>query len=101
MPSGEFYGTDGQCKVGKPVGDLKKSPPKETKEGDKERKMAKLTAWYRAKNGKDMTPKQIASVANRIGVPIPSGKSAEDVLQKMLPKGEKVVPVKSPSVQSA
>jgi hypothetical protein len=30
-----------------------------------------------------------------IGVPIPKGQSAEETLQKMLPKGEKVVPLKS------
>jgi len=29
-----------------------------------------------------------------IGVKIPQGESAESMLQKMLPKGEKVVPVK-------
>jgi hypothetical protein len=96
MPNGEFYGTDGQCKVGKPVGEKEKSAKKEGEGDDKSRKLAKLTQWFRAKKGKDLTPKQIASVANRIGVPIPSGKSAEDVLKDLIPKGEKVhTPVKS------
>ena len=95
MPDGEFYGTDGQCKQGKPVKELEKTDEGKKKEA-KTKNLAKLTELYRAKTGKDLSPKQLVAVANRIGVPIPAGKSAEDVLQQLIPKGEKVhVPVKS------
>jgi hypothetical protein len=95
MPDGEIYGTKGQCKQGKPVGEGEKS--KKDAKGDKNKEnLAKLTRMYRAKTGKDLSPKQLVAVANRIGVPIPAGKSAEDVLQQLLPKGEKVhTPVRS------
>jgi hypothetical protein len=96
MPNGEIYGTDGQCKMGKPLAEKESSSSKDKgKESERDKKLTKLTQWFRAKKGKDMTPKQMASVANRIGVPIPSGKSAEDVLKGLIPKGEKVMPVKS------
>jgi hypothetical protein len=95
MPDGEIYGTKGQCKQGKPIKDKEKT--EESKESKKrKRDLAKLTEMYRAKTGKDLSPKQLVAVANRIGVPIPAGKSAEDVLQQLLPKGEKVhTPVRS------
>jgi len=82
-PDGEFYGTDGQCKVGKPVAEKEKKSP-----GD----LRKIMAAYERKMGKPMPRKLVASAAQRIGVPIPDGMGAEDVLKKMLPKGEKVVP---------
>jgi hypothetical protein len=95
MPDGEIYGTKGQCKQGKPIGEEKKSEKDEKSEKSK-RNLAKLTQMYRAKTGKNLSPKQLVAVANRIGIPIPAGKSAEDVLQQLLPKGEKVhTPVRS------
>jgi hypothetical protein len=94
MPDGEIYGTAGQCKKGKPISDEKKSD--KDKKGDKhKRNLAKLTQMYQAKTGKDLSPKQLVAAANRIGVPIPAGQSAEDFLKQLLPKGEKVIPVKS------
>ena len=42
-----------------------------------------------------MTPAEVAKAMNMIGIPIPAGQSAEDLLQQLLPKGEKVIPVKS------
>lgn len=96
MPNGEIYGTSKQCKQGKPL-------PEEESKGEKkggedkagQRKLAKLTRMYRLRTGRDMTAEQLASAANKIGVPIPQGKTAEQYLQELLPKGEKVVPVKS------
>ena len=94
MPDGEIYGTAGQCKQGKPIGDDKKSD--KDKKGDKhKRNLAKLMQMFQAKTGKDLSPKQLIAAANRIGVPIPAGQSAEDFLKQLLPKGEKVIPVKS------
>ncbi len=89
MPDGEIYGTKGQCKQGKPIGDEEKSD-KEVKGGKHSKNLSKLARMYRAKTGKDLSPKQLVAAANRIGVPIPAGQSAEDVLQQLLPKGEKV-----------
>ena len=95
MPDGEIYGTKGQCKQGKPIGEEEESG-KERGSDKSKKNLAKLTRMYRAKTGKDLSPKQLVAVANRIGVPIPAGKSAEDVLQQLLPKGEKVhTPVRS------
>jgi len=98
LPDGTYYGVSkGEtCKLGKSVPDREKSD-KDEKEDEKPRKrsIAKLTKAFRAKRGKDLTDKQLAAIAQKIGVPIPSGKSAEDVLEKMVPKGEKVMPVKS------
>lgn len=92
-PSGEVYGiSDGeQCKVGKMISD------EEAKESGKtDARMPKLKKAFLKKLGREMTPKEIAKAQNMlgIGVPIPKGKTAEDVLQQMLPKGEKITPVK-------
>jgi hypothetical protein len=60
--------------------------------------MAKLKKAFIQKMGRDMTSKELSKASNMIasiGVNIPKGQSAEDVLQKMIPKGEKVMPVKS------
>jgi hypothetical protein len=96
MSDGTYYGVSkGEtCKLGKSVPDKEKGDD-DKKEEKKPRKpsVAKLTKAFRARRGKDLTDKQLAAIAQKIGVPIPSGKSAEDVLQKMLPKGEKVVPI--------
>ena len=98
MSDGTYYGVSkGEtCKLGKSVPDKEKSDD-DKKEEKKPRKpnLAKLTKSFRAKKGKDLTDKQLAAIAQKIGVPIPSGKSAEDVLKDMLPKGEKVIPVKT------
>ena len=95
MPDGEVYGTKGQCKQGKPLGNKEEEPGKEAKGSGKPGDLAKLTQMFRLKTGKDMSLKQLVAAADRIGIPIPAGHSAEDFLQKMLPKGEKVMPVKS------
>lgn len=93
--SGEIYGIsdDEQCKVGRKIGD--KEEVKDKDAGNT--RMAKLKKAFIKRIGREMTPKEIAKAQNMlgIGVPIPKGKSAEDVLQQLLPKGEKVVPVKS------
>lgn len=84
-PSGEFYGTDGQCKTGKPVAE------KEKKSSTTD--LRKIMAAYERKTGSPMSNKLVASTANRIGVPIPDGMGAEQFLKTLLPKGEKVVPI--------
>ncbi len=92
MPDGEIYGTDGQCKVGKPIADKEENSDKKV-----DSKMAKLKRAFIKKVGRDMTPSEYKKAQNlvaQIGVPIPSGESAESMLQKLLPKGAKVVPVK-------
>jgi hypothetical protein len=83
-PSGEFYGTDGQCKTGKPVAEKEKKSPAD---------LRKIMAAYESKTGNPMPKKLVASTANRIGVPIPDGMGAEQFLKTLLPKGEKVVPI--------
>jgi hypothetical protein len=92
MPDGSIYGTKGQCKLGKPLKDKK---PGETS-GTSSR-MAKLKREFMKKLGREMKPSEVAKAQNMlgIGVPIPKGQSAEETLQRMLPKGEKVVPLKS------
>ncbi len=92
MPDGEIYGTKGQCKVGKPIADKEESEDKKNNS-----RMAKLKRAFIKKMGRDMTPAELKKAQNMIasiGVPIPAGESAESMLQKMLPKGEKVIPVK-------
>lgn len=93
MPDGEIYGTAGQCKVGKPIAEKEEG-------GDKkiDSRMAKLKRAFIKKMGREMTPPELKKAENMlasIGIPIPAGESAESVLQKLLPKGEKVIPVKS------
>lgn len=96
LPSGEVYGTKHQCKQGKPLGEKDKAEEKVDKEdGSSKRKLAKLTKMFRMKTGRDMSAAQLTAAANKIGVPIPQGKTAEQYLQELLPKGEKVMPVKS------
>lgn len=92
MPDGEIYGTKHQCKVGKPLAE----EDKESKGGSDSR-LAYLKKAFMKKIGREMTAQEIAKARNMlgVGVPIPKGKSAEDVLQELLPKGEKVVPVKA------
>jgi hypothetical protein len=93
MPDGEIYGTDGQCKVGKPIADKEEGGDKKV-----DSRMAKLKRAFIKKMGREMTPAELKKAQNMIasiGVPIPTGESAESMLQKMLPKGSKVVPVKS------
>jgi len=96
MPDGEIYGTKHQCKQGKPLSEGKEKKEKTDKESASgERKLAKLTKMFRLKNGRDMSAAQLTAAANKIGVPIPQGKTAEQYLQELLPKGEKVMPVRS------
>jgi len=92
MPDGDIYGTKGQCKVGKPIADLE-----EKKDGKADSRMAKLKRAFIRKVGREMNPAEIAKATNMlgVGVQIPAGKSAEDVLQQLIPKGEKVMPLKS------
>jgi len=92
---GKVYGIseDEQCKVGRKIAD------KEEKEGDgkTDSRLAKLKRAFVRKIGREMTAQEIAKAQNMLGVgiPIPKGKSAEDVLQQLIPKGEKVMPVRS------
>jgi hypothetical protein len=94
MSNGDVYGVEpGEaCKVGRPISD-------EEAKGKKNigAKMSKLKRSFIKKIGREMTSKELSKAANliaSIGVKIPQGESAESMLQKMLPKGEKVVPVK-------
>jgi hypothetical protein len=87
---GEIYGTKGQCKAGKPLGEKEKGGDSKV-----ESRMAKLKRAFIKKMDREMTPAEIAKAMNMIGIPIPKGQSAEDLLQQLLPKGEKVIPLKS------
>ena len=86
---GEIYGTKGQCKAGKPLSDKKEGGDSKVNS-----RMAKLKRAFIKKMDREMTPAEMARATNMIGVPIPAGQSAEDLLQQLLPKGEKVIPVK-------
>ena len=95
MSNGDVYGVEpGEaCKVGRPISD-EEAKGKENISA----KMAKLKRSFIKKIGREMTSKELSKAANliaSIGVKIPQGESAESMLQKMLPKGEKVVPVKT------
>jgi hypothetical protein len=97
MPSGEVYGTKGQCKVGKQIADAQVA--KAGKKGEKvdtDSMMSKLKRKFMEKIGRQMSPREIAQASNMLGWPIPKGQTAEDVLKKLLPKGSNVgVPVKT------
>ena len=90
---GKIYGIsdDEQCKVGKKIGDKEVE-----KTSSSDTRMAKLKKAFLKKIGREMNPSEIAKAKNMLalGVPIPAGQSAEGVLKKLLPKGEKVIPVK-------
>ena len=93
MPDGEVYGTKGQCKQGKPLGDDVEAG----NSGKVDSRMAKLKNQFIKKLGREMTPAEVKKAENMlasIGVKIPTGETAESMLQKMLPKGAKVIPVK-------
>jgi len=95
MANGDVYGIEPgeKCEVGRPISD----DEAKTK-NNVNAKMAKLKRAFIKKLGRDMTSKEMSKARNMIasiGVNIPKGQSAEDVLQKMIPKGEKVMPVKS------
>jgi hypothetical protein len=81
MPDGEYYGTDGKCKKGKPVGDKEKKAPTT---------LRKIMAAYERKNGKPMPIKLVAAAAKRIGVPIPDGMGAglSNVSEQLKKSGE-------------
>ena len=87
---GEIYGTEGQCKAGKPLGEKE-----EVGDSKADSRMAKLKRAFIKKMDREMTPAEISKAMNMIGIPIPKGQSAEDLLQQLLPKGEKVIPLKS------
>ncbi len=87
---GEIYGTEGQCKAGKPLGEKEEGSNSKV-----ESRMAKLKRAFIRKMDREMTPAEISKAMNMIGIPIPKGQSAEDLLQQLLPKGEKVIPLKS------
>jgi hypothetical protein len=94
MSNGDIYGIEpGEtCEVGKQISD------EEAKnKGNVNAKMSKLKQAFIKKLGRDMTSRELAKARNMIasiGVKIPAGESAESMLQKMLPKGAKVHPVK-------
>ena len=87
---GEIYGTKGQCKAGKPLGEKEEGGDSKVNS-----RMAKLKRAFIKKMDREMTPAEVSKAMNMIGIPIPAGQSAEDLLQQLLPKGEKVIPVKS------
>jgi hypothetical protein len=94
MSNGDVYGIEPgeKCEQGRPISD----DEAKTK-GNVNAKMAKLKKAFIQKLGRDMSSKELAKARNMIasiGVKIPQGESAESMLQKMIPKGEKVMPVK-------
>jgi hypothetical protein len=95
---GDVYGIeDGEsCKDGKPISEEQAAALKKKKGGTGAR-LSKLKEAFLKKTGREMTSKELAKLNNMlaVGVPIPKGQSAESMLQKMIPKGEKVMPVKS------
>ena len=96
MSNGDVYGIEPgeQCEVGRPISDEEAKGKKSINT-----RMTKLKQAFIKKIGREMTSKEMKQAANMIasiGVKIPQGENAESMLQKMLPKGEKVVPVKSP-----
>jgi hypothetical protein len=98
MANGDVYGVEPgeKCEKGKPISDEQGAALKK-KKGNTGARMAKLKQAFIKKMGRDMNPKELAKLQNMlaVGVPIPKGQSAEDVLQRMIPKGEKVMPVKT------
>ncbi len=94
MANGDVYGIEPgeKCEVGRPISDEEAKT-----KGNVNSKMAKLKKAFIKKLGRDMSSKELAKARNLIasvGVKIPKGESAESMLQKMIPKGEKVMPVK-------
>lgn len=93
---GKVYGIseDEQCKVGKKIGDKEDILDKNSSDT----RMAKLKKAFLNKIGREMNSEELKKAQNMlasIGVPIPEGESAESVLQKLIPKGEKVhIPIK-------
>ncbi len=98
MANGDVYGIEPgeKCKKGKPISDDQAAALKK-KKGGTDARMAKLKQAFIKKMGREMNPKELAKLQNMLalGVPIPKGESAESMLQKMIPKGEKVMPVKT------
>lgn len=94
MANGDIYGVEPgeKCEVGRPISDEEAKTKNQINS-----KMSKLKKAFIKKLGREMTSKELAKARNLIasvGVKIPAGQSAESVLQKMIPKGEKVMPVK-------
>lgn len=90
MSNGDVYGIEPgeKCEVGRPISDDEAKVKNQVNA-----KMAKLKKAFIQKLGRDMTSKELAKARNMIasiGVKIPAGESAEDVLQRLIPKGEKV-----------
>jgi hypothetical protein len=98
MANGDVYGIEPgeKCTKGKPISDEQGAALKK-KKGGTDARMAKLKQAFIKKMGREMSPKEMAKLQNMLalGVPIPKGESAESMLQKMIPKGEKVMPVKT------
>jgi hypothetical protein len=100
MANGDVYGIEpGEtCEKGKQISDGQAAKLKSKKKPDSGARMAKLKQAFLKKTGREITSKEQAKLKNMlaaIGVPIPKGQSAESMLRKILPKGEKVHPVKS------
>jgi hypothetical protein len=115
-PDGSAYGTAGACKSGKQqdkdMAQLRDQKPHKPPAGWKpygggpdDKPGVKIPlegvmqgGWlkqaFEKKMGREMNAKEIAKAEKMIGVLIPKGQSAEDVLQRMLPKGAKVHPVR-------
>ncbi len=98
MANGDVYGIEPgeKCEKGKPISDEQGAALKK-KKGGTDTRMAKLKQAFIKKMGREMNPKEMTKLQNMlaVGVPIPAGQSAESMLQKMIPKGEKVMPVKT------
>jgi hypothetical protein len=93
MSNGDVYGVEPgeKCKAGRPISDEQGKKQKQINS-----RMSKLKAAFVKKIGREMTTKEMKKLQNMlasaggVGVPIPAGQSAEDVLQRLIPKGEKV-----------
>lgn len=100
MANGDIYGIEpGEtCGKGKQISDEQAAKLKSKKKPDTGARMAKLKQAFLKKTGREMNSKEQAKLKNMlaVGVPIPKGQSAESMLQRLIPKGEKVhTPVKT------
>ena len=89
-PNGEAYGTDGRCRAG--TQEVKESGPS-PKGNLLKNRLGALKAAFERKVGREMNAKEIARAMKKmeLGVAVSKGKSAEDTLESLLPKGGKPV----------